>query len=111
MSDVTIKDAAVAELKQVTTGWLKPNGQPRYPNGPPVTTHWYKAMTLLSQISVTNATPRNAAVADLKKTTKGYNGTGNYWIAAMNELAKITGGAPPVVIYPSNTLYPAEVSP
>lgn len=113
MSDVTIKDAAIVELKQVTTGWLKQNGQPRYPNGPPVTTHWYKAMNLLSQISVTNATPRNAAVAALKKTTKGYNVTGNYWIVAMGELANIVDVTPPPpkIIYPSNTLYPAEVSP
>lgn len=110
MSDIAYRDAAVVELKQTTVGWLKQNGQLRYPSGPPVTTHWYKAMNLLSQISVTNAIPRNAAVAALKKTTKGYNTTGNYWIAAMAELAKIVDGTSKI-IYPSTSLYPSEVMP
>ncbi len=111
MSDTSARDAAVAELKLTSVGWLKQNGAPRYPSGTaPMSTHWGKGMYQLGLISSANATPRNAAVANLEKTTKGYNTTGNYWIAAMNELAKIVDAAPRI-IYPANTLYPAEVSP
>jgi hypothetical protein len=51
MTDKELRDAAVAELKLTTAGWLKTNGAPRYPSGvAPATTHWGKAMTLLAQI-------------------------------------------------------------
>jgi hypothetical protein len=94
-------------LKQTTVGWLKTNGQPRYPSGTaPATTHWGKGMNLLSQISSQNAAPRNAAVTFLKKTTKGYSATGSNWKAAMAELAKIGGTT---TAYPGSTRYPSEV--
>lgn len=51
MTDAELRDAAVAELKQTTVGWLKTNGTPRYPSGTaPDTTHWGNAMKLLAQI-------------------------------------------------------------
>ena len=114
MSDATLKDAAIAELKQVTTGWLKTNGQPRYPSGTaPMTTHWGKAMDLLRQISSDNIAHRDAALGYLKKTTKGYSATGSNWKLALAELAKITGGTPPPpppsAVYPSTSRYPSEV--
>jgi hypothetical protein len=51
MTDVELRDAAKGELQLTTAGWRKPNGQPNYPSGTaPATTHWGKAMALLSQI-------------------------------------------------------------
>lgn len=51
-TNTQIRDQAVAELKLTTVGWLKSNGQPNYPSGTaPMTTHWGKAMNLLTQIT------------------------------------------------------------
>ncbi len=52
MSNTSIRDQAVAELKLTTDGWRKRNGVSNYPSGTaPLTTHWGKAMALLVQIS------------------------------------------------------------
>jgi hypothetical protein len=52
MSNTTLRDQAVSELQLTTVGWLKSNGNPRYPSGTaPMTTHWGKAMALLAQIT------------------------------------------------------------
>ena len=51
MSNTTLRDQAVAELKLTTAGWRRPNGTSNYPSGEaPMTTHWGKAMALLAQI-------------------------------------------------------------
>lgn len=50
MTDKELRDAAVAHLKQTTTGYLKNNGQPKAPPWPIGSTHWGPAMDLLAQI-------------------------------------------------------------
>lgn len=50
MTDKELRDAAVAHLKQTTTGYLKSNGQPKPPPWPAGSTHWGPAMDLLAQI-------------------------------------------------------------
>jgi hypothetical protein len=109
MTDVQLRDAAKVELRQTTVGWNKVKS---YPPDKLAPTFWGKGLNLLSQISSTNATPRNAAVGYLKKTTRGYSPTGMNWKAAFDELAKITDDvAPPSTAYPSTSLYPSEVAP
>lgn len=57
--------AARAEFKKTTAGWLKPNGQPNYPSGSaPISTHWGKAFdsfrqaeALIAQIGLTPPPP------------------------------------------------------
>lgn len=50
MTDAELRDAAVAHLKQTTTGYLKNNGQPKPPPWPEGSTHWAPALDLLAQI-------------------------------------------------------------
>lgn len=95
-TDEQLNASAQAELKQTTVGWLKQNGQPRYPSGTaPADTHWGKAMALLGQISSFNVAPRDAAIVSLKKTTAKYTATGTHWKAAFAELAKIKNAPAP----------------
>lgn len=90
MSDVTLKDAAIAELKQTTLGWNKVKA---YPPEKLALTRWGKGLAHLAQISAQNAGPRDAAVALLKKTTRGYVGSppapNSNWGRALTELGKI----------------------
>lgn len=95
MTDTQLVGQAEGEFKQCTAGWLKPNGQPRYPSGPPVGSHWYKGLQFLQSISAGNKTHVDAAIAQLKKTTSGYTATGKYWQAAFVELDKVANPAPP----------------
>ena len=48
MTDAELRDAAVAELKLTTVGW---NKVASYSAQKLATTHWGKAMALLSQIN------------------------------------------------------------
>ena len=106
MSDVTLKDAAVVELRLTTVGWNKVKN---YSASRLAATHWGKGLTLLSQITSANATPRNAAVAYLEKTTRGYSPTATNWKSAFAELAKIGATANPV--FPRSSFYPSETRP
>lgn len=93
LTDTELKNAAVAELKLTTTGW---NTAKTYTPEKLALTHWGKGLKLLAQISSANATPRNAAVVFLKKTTRGYVGPpptpSSNWGKALSELAKINEG-------------------
>jgi len=55
VTDAELRDAAVAHLKQTTTGYLKNNGDSKPPPWPANSTHWGPAMDLLAQIG--GATP------------------------------------------------------
>lgn len=105
MSDVTLRDSAVAELKQTTVGWNKVKN---YPPEKLTPTHWGKGLVPLGQISAANAATRDRAVVYLKKTTRGYSPTATNWKLAMAELAKITDTPTPSAAYPSTSRYPSE---
>lgn len=110
MSDTSLRDSAEAELKQTTLGWNKVKN---YPPATLATTYWGRGLALLGGIvGATNKVHVDAALVYLKKTTRGYSPNAVNWKNAFSELAKVSDVAPPpTAIYPSNTLYPAEVSP
>jgi hypothetical protein len=61
MTDKELRDAAVARLKQTTTGYLKNNGQPKPPPWPENSAHWKAALDYLAQIGQEPPTPSNVA--------------------------------------------------
>lgn len=88
MTDKELRDAAVAELKLTTVGWLKANGIPRYPSGTaPPTTHWGKAMKLLGEIGIVEPSPPPSAPSN----GLGYFrlGNGELPTAHMNDYAMV----------------------
>ncbi|MBA3565246.1 MAG: hypothetical protein H0W31_00135 [Actinobacteria bacterium] len=50
MTDKELKDAGIVELKKTTVGYLKSNGAPRWPEGPPAGSQWRKGLDLFAQI-------------------------------------------------------------
>jgi hypothetical protein len=61
MTDEELRDAAVARLKQTTTGYLKANGQSKPPPWPENSAHWKAALDLLDQIGQELPLPSNVA--------------------------------------------------
>jgi hypothetical protein len=61
MTDAELRDAAVARLKQTTTGYLKTNGQQKPPPWPEGSGHWKDALEYLGQIGQEPPLPSNVA--------------------------------------------------
>lgn len=111
MSDTSLRDSAEAEFVQTTLGWNKVKN---YTPAVLATTHWGIGLAYLGGISAANVAHVDAAIVYLKKTTRGYSPTATNWKRAFDELSKVSDVSPPPppkIIYPSTTLYPAEVSP